>query len=219
MSNRQLASGEGTPLDQSSVLADPRKRQIIALLLDLSRPIPVRDLAVELAGQEAEPEPSDLSDAAIRSVQIDLMHRCVPKLDATGWVGLTPDGIVAAEPPPIRDVKSLRTDLRNRDQTFWQAIGTVVAVPRRSKLAALIARQTATSTIDDLEAKLRSDPEFWEPSKSSTSLRQTLHHVDLPQLAEAGLITYDADRHTVTRRRRLSSVVDWLGLGSERTKG
>jgi hypothetical protein len=219
MSNRQLASGEGTPLDQSSVLADPRKRRIIAFLLGLSRPITVRDLAVELAGQEAESEPPDLSDAAIRSVQIDLIHRCVPKLDATGWVSLTPAGIVAADPPPLCDAESLRTELRNRDQTFWEAVGTVVAVPRRSRLAALIARQSDTTTIGDLEAKLQSDPDFWDPSDASTSLRQTLHHVDLPQLAEAGLVAYDSDGHTVAKRRSLSSVVDWLGLCSEQTRG
>jgi hypothetical protein len=183
--------------------------------------VDVNVTGLTIDGGGTQPDAGQKPGIFFRNAHGEISDNTVENLGVGGkeTFGVLAYGIVAAEQLPLRDSESLQTELRNRDQTFWEAVGTVAVVPCRSRLAALIARQTATSTIDDLEAKLLSDPDFWEPGDASTSLRRTLHHADLPQLAEAGLITYDADRHTVSRRPRLSSVVDWLGLCRRGSKG
>lgn len=201
-----LLPGADDSLRQSSILGDPRHRRLLAVLLERSRPVAVPDLAVELAARETDAEPPDVAEAEFRPVRIDLEHRCLPKLEAGGWIERREDGVVADEPLPFGDAGSLRADLRDRDDRFWDAVSVLVARPRRQKLASVVAERGRSLTVEELAAELA---ERDGTRDAGTDLAGRLHHVDLPQLAEAGLIEYDAADRRVRRTSLLLTLVDW----------
>ncbi|MFC6989219.1 hypothetical protein ACFQJD_11790 [Haloplanus sp. GCM10025708] len=78
----------------------------------------------------------------------------------------------------------------------------------------VIANQRHRVTLDELATGLRTRG---RPSRrgwpdDERDLLCTLHHVDLPKLAETGLIEYDADGKTIARTRRLAAFVDRMDI-------
>jgi len=193
MSEHPLRGGD----DRLSVLTDPRQRQLLATLAERSHPMTVRDLAVHLAAQAADTTPAAVSDEQCRRVRIDLYHRCLPKLDAAGWIDRRPDGVVAAESPPVGD-RVLR-ELRECDCAVVRAL---YACPRRRDVLSVVDSTEGPLTLTELAVELAdSDQSQWqtEQHRNERTLRKTLHHIDLPKLADLALLSYDATEKTVTR--------------------
>lgn len=82
------ASGEGAvDIDEIfAALSNPRRRFVIACLDANSRPLPMAELAVELASRECDTPRIGLSDEQVRSRTIVLHHMHVPKLASLGIV-------------------------------------------------------------------------------------------------------------------------------------
>lgn len=78
-----LPGGDDYP-GRWSILADPRQRRILSILLKKSHPMTERDLSVQLMAEEMGTVPSDVTEDDHRPVQVDLYHRCLPKLEAGG---------------------------------------------------------------------------------------------------------------------------------------
>jgi hypothetical protein len=191
----------------SSILGDRRHRLTVAILLERSRPTTIHDLGVRLAAREADVPPADVTAAESRSIRVDLEHRCLPKLEAVGWIERRSEGVVAAEPPSLGIEALSLPDFRDPDHPSWDAIGVLLARPRRLDLVAILADRRHPLSLDDLIAELRSSSHRDWPDDDRT-LSTTLHHVDLPALAAAGLIEYDADDGMVARTRRLLTFVE-----------
>ncbi|MFB6122435.1 MAG: hypothetical protein ABEJ78_03135 [Haloferacaceae archaeon] len=145
---------------------------------------------------------------------MDLRHRCLPQLEAVGWVERQPDGIVAEE-PDVLDVKSLSLPaLHDPEHPSWDAVSVLLARPRRTDLVSVVADQQSHITLEALGVELRArglaSRRGWPDD--ARDLLCTLHHVDLPKLAETGVVEYDVDERTVARTPRLMSLVDRTGI-------
>lgn len=216
MDGRPEAPTEGGDhREQSVVLADLRQRWVLSILLDRDRPMPVRELGFQVAVREAGVEPSDVLGLSYRPVQLDLHHRCLPKLEAVGWVERYPEGVVADEPLSIETGGLSLPDLRDPEDPHWEPVCALLARPLRREVVAVLADRHSV-TIDDLATELldRRDPSRGTGPRGERRLRTELHHTDLPKLAEVGLVEYDAAERTIASRRCLSIFAEQRGLGT-----
>ncbi|WP_423750599.1 DUF7344 domain-containing protein [Salinirarus marinus] len=214
MDSEPESLGDGDYFEKSSIVGDLRQRRILAILLDRSRPMTAREISVQIAARETDVEPADVTEEGSRSIRMDLHHRCLPKLEPVGWIERRPNGVVAEEPLPLGVEKLSLPELREPEHPFWDAVSVLLAQPRRRELVSVIANQRHRVTLDELATGLRTRG---RPSRrgwpdDERDLLCTLHHVDLPKLAETGLIEYDADGKTIARTRRLAAFVDRMDI-------
>jgi DNA-binding transcriptional ArsR family regulator len=209
-------SGDGrrNEFERSQIVGDLRQRRILSILLGRSRPIAVERLAARLVS-EADGPAASADDR--RSVALDLHHRCLPKLEAVGWIDRRPEGIVVDEPLRLGAESFSPPDLREPEHPDWDAVAVLLGDPRREAIASLVVDRRRHVAVDDLAAELRAAA----PTSRGTlpaddrTLRIALHQVDLPQLATVGLVDYDRDGGTVARTDRLLGFAERRGLGAE----
>lgn len=210
----RLLSGN-TPI-QSAVLADPRQRRILALVLKQSGSISERDLASQLAAREAEESLAAVTEQAHQRIQIALAHRCLPELEAAGWIERRPAGIVMAEQLSVEWIEESLPALED-PAVPWDALAALLAHSRRQHIMSIIVDHTPPLTLDELGTALR---DFEQASRTrgeaddESTLLTTLHHVDLPILEEVGLIEYDSAEKTITRYRTLEALLDQIDIDS-----
>lgn len=207
----QPLQGDDDYLVRSTILADPRQRQILSILLDQSHPLTDRDLAVQLAARETGTPPSDVTEKDHQPIRVDLHHRCLPKLEAAGWIERHPEGVVAAEQLSFGDTDLSVADLQDPDHTSWEAVAALLARPRRQDLVSIIAGQRRLVALEELATELasRGYPSWTtDVGRDESTILGMLHHVDLPKLAAVGLIEYDHDEKTVTCNRSLMTLVN-----------
>lgn len=214
-SEPRLLLGGDLSREQSSILGEPRQRRVLSILLNQPQPMTVRDLGVQIAAHETERAPSDVPEEDHQPIRVDLHHRCLPKLEAVGWIERHPEGVIAAESLPFGDEESSFPDLQDPNYP-WEAIGALLARPRRQDVVAIVAGQCHRLTLEGLATELAEyGHASWatERREDEPTLRSLLHHIDLPKLAEVGLIEYDRDEKTVTRTSSLMALVDQTDLG------
>jgi hypothetical protein len=214
-SDGQLLSEGDEDYGPFSVLADPRQRQILSILLDQTHPLTERDLSLEVAARETSKEPAEVAVEEHETIQVDLYHRCLPKLEAAGWIERSPEGVITTESLVSWDEDSSAPDLQNPEHPFWEAVGTLFARPRRMELVSIIADQPPNLSLEELATELEEwgpDSRTAEQRESEPALLSTLHHLDLPELAEAGLIEYDHDEKTITRTPTLMTLLNQSDL-------
>lgn len=196
------------------VLSDARQRRVLALLLDSSGSMPVRDIAVHLVARGADTSPSMAPESTVRDVMVDLHHRCLPKLEARGLIECGPAGTVEVgqrlleaedAPAPAGDAPRLPS---------WEELAALAERPRRWHAAQILSQRRQPTTLDALASELGDE---WEPASADggvddQSLRVTLHHVDLPKLADAGLIDYDDTDLTIAVNDSLRAVRHWADI-------
>jgi len=208
---RPRSSGGGDALARSSIIGDLRQRRVLSLLLDRS-PLTERELAVRLLARERCLAPAAVSETDLDPVQTDLRHRCLPQLEAVGWIDRCPDGVVLDERPTFESVTPSPPDLRTPEDPAWDAIGALLARPYRADVVTLLANRDRDTTVTDLVTALRERHTASALPEDDRSLRISLHHVDLPKLASTGLVAYDASARTATPTPRLTAFVDRIDL-------
>lgn len=206
---RKPVAGDEESLRLSSVLAEPRQRQILSILLKQSRPLTDRDLAVQLAGREAEKPRSNLSEEEIQDLLVDLHHRYLPELRAIEWIDRRPEGIVLTEQFPLEDMEAALPSFQEADLR-WEMLAPLLARPRRQQIVSLLVSRNHPLALEELAVELAEHGQTFWSTTADSALSGVLHHVDLPRLDEAGLIEYDPDAKTITRKRDLTVIVDWI---------
>lgn len=209
------SSGDADDHVASSTLVDPCQQRILSILLEHSRAMTDRDIALQLAARETDTPPSDVAETDLQRRLVDLHHRYVPKLEALGLIERHPEGIVAAE-----RLRSGLTELLlspGRDPDIRRdTLTAVLARPRRQYILTTLAREDQPRGLDELAAELPAReqiPETTVESGAGLPLPVVLHHVDLPRLDEAGLIEYDRDEKTITPEPALATIVAWIDDG------
>lgn len=209
----QHLPGDDDYLEHSSILRDPRQRRILLLLLDSSQPLTERDLSVRLAAREEGVAPSDVTPDDRESIRVDLYHRCLPKLEANGWIERHPKGIFAADPLPFGDDDPSfpGLGLSDPDPPSEEVIAALLARPPRQDIVSVIASQSQQLTLRELATELdQGSYASWKPETNgyASPALGLLHHVELPKLAEVGLIEYDSDEKTITRTPALVTLAN-----------
>lgn len=185
-----------------AVLANARRRAIIAIVRDRWRPISPTDLATELAAAEAEIPLVDVSAEQHDAVYASLIHHHLPKLadhDMIEWdhdqdiITLTPDAPV----PPDR--LAVRLDARSARQL--DRLFTVLANTRRRTVLSVLAQGPETVDVAELARLVTAAETGCQPTGVAESecdhVRVSLHHSHLPSMAAADLLEYDTDAGVV----------------------
>jgi hypothetical protein len=172
-------------------------------------------LVERLADREAGDPSSPDAGPERRSIRTDLRHRCLPKLEAAGWIERGPEGISATDPPPTGLAVAGLTlpDIRAPDHPCWDAVGVVLSRPRRLDPVRIVADRRDRLTLAELVEALRERDDghgFWPTTYEET--RTVLHHVDLPTLSDVALLAYDATDRTVAEGPRLATFVERTDL-------
>ncbi|WP_338740442.1 DUF7344 domain-containing protein [Haloplanus salilacus] len=201
------AAGRG--LVQSSILGAPRQRRILSILRDRGRPTTVDELRARLASDGSDASP-DATEADRRGLRTDLAHRCLPKLVAAGWIERRPEGYVVVDPLPLESERLSLPDLREPEHPSWDAASVLLARPHRQDVLSVVAGRSDGLTVSELATELRD-----RVDDRDRTLRTGLHHVDLPVLADVGLVAYDPDERTVDPTPRLSTCLDRLDLDTD----
>lgn len=213
--NGSLLSGGGNDYGVSSILADTRQRRLLFILLDRSHPMTERELSVQLTAKETGKEPAEVAEEEHKPIKLDLYHRCLPKLEAVGWIERCSKGVTTTDSLSAWNEDRSGPGLQNPDHPLWEAISVLFACPRRKELVSIVAGQPHNLSPEELATELegsgpgsRTD----ERPESEPTFLSTLHHLDLPKLADVGLIEYDHDEKTVTRTPTLIALADQTDL-------
>lgn len=195
--------------DAASILGDIRYRRILSILLERSRPMPPQELGTQLAARAAAVPPSETPESVSESVRIDLRHRCLPKLRRVGWVERRSDGLTAT-PSRLTTTEGLSLPpLQDPEHPHWEPVSTLLARPYRIAVTERLADCEQSLPLARLVDQLQ---EYARPSRADElperqQLRTRLYHVDLPELAAAGLVTFDAAERTVGRTALTDEIV------------
>lgn len=188
MSERTSSRGKASQRTVTECLAERRRRDLLAVLLDRVSPVAERELAITLAADERDKSIIEVTEAEARSTLVALCHVHLPALEGANLVDWDREEGTATttEHPALRD-----PDLRRiveTDAEGWDAVVASLADPRRRAVLSVLAdRDTPLSRAELAREVLARDPDLDEEE-----VRVSLHHVHLPKLADAGVITYDA---------------------------
>jgi ribosomal protein S19E (S16A) len=201
-------SGGRDGLERASILADRRYRRLLAVLAR-SGPTTVADLRRRLAVADG----GDDSPADRRSIRRDLRHRCLPSLEAVGWIERRPDGIGLDE-PLFETVGFTPPPLRTPDDPAWDVVSALLARPHRRTLLSVVDEHDDAVGVGELAAELRTGADVARATRADDGRQVAivLHHVDLPKLADIGVVTYDPAERVVGPTGRLSRCLDRLDV-------
>ncbi|MFB6196408.1 MAG: hypothetical protein ABEI80_09565 [Haloplanus sp.] len=215
-SESKSLSGGGADLERSLILGDPRQRRLLSILLDRGRPIPAHELSGQLAARETDTPRSDVTEADHRPIRADLRHRCLPQLEAVGWIERRPEGIVVDEPISVETGNLTLPGLRAPEHPTWDAVSVLLERLYRQDIVVIVAdrrRVTVAELVSALRARERASA--GPLPDDDRTLRVALHHVDLPKLADVGLLEYDPDEKTAAGTDRLRPFADRVDLDIE----
>lgn len=201
MIERRSSLPSKAPLLDASILGDRRQRRLLDILRDRSLPLTERGLAVELAAREEDKPPADVTTEERRQRQLRLHHQDLPEFEAAGLIERRPDGVVSTEQFPLPEPNPPLPHIPGLDDPSGEELATLLSRPRRQDVVSLVVERDRPLALDEIAAELatseRRTASADDPVDES-SLRITLHHVDLPKLDDIGLIEYDSDEKTVS---------------------
>lgn len=198
----------------ASVLVEPRQRCVLALLLDSSGTLSVRDIAVQLAARSADTPPSEVPEADVREVATDLHHRCLPELETLELIERLPTGRVAAGERLTVDRGVAPPALGGSEMPSWEAIAELFENPRRRRVASIVAERRRPIRLEELAGELstRERSPSTAGENGDDTIHVSLHHVDLPRLDDVGLIDYDRSDRTVDATVPAGSLRHWTEI-------
>jgi len=196
-------------LKRSSILADPRHRRILSILRSRSKPTTVDELGRRLATTDRD-DAETVTERALASIRIDLRHRCLPNLEAVGWIDRQPEGIRVDEARFVETVGLSPPELTASSDRAWNVVSALLARPYRRDVLSVVATHDDRLSVTDLAVELQERQATRTDGDEPLTL--ALHHVDLPKLAATGVIEYDPGRKSVRRTDRLSTCLDQLGI-------
>jgi DNA-binding transcriptional ArsR family regulator len=196
-------------------LAHERRRAILRILDRLTRAKP-EELATHLVAEETDTPLMEVTPIEAEQVRQDLTHVHLPQLEDAGLVTRRERGITTTAHPALQDPKITR--LIETDAPDWDAVLTGLADKRRRIALSMLYRHEGPMDRVDLATqvtgKLRGDR---KPEISVEAILQNLHHVHLPKLEVAGLVTYDVDAEMATYEGHPDLDEEWLVAGTDDT--
>lgn len=201
----RLAGDDGTgmadvvhPERLARALRSPIRRRTLAVVLERQEPVPVDDL-VSLVLDGAE-RVGGASQSGRRELRQAMDGRHVPLLAVAGLVERsgTPD-LVGLGDHPILSRPSFEPARLREDATTWKALSAAVGQPRRRVAVRSLARLEVPTDLDRLARAVAAElvGEVAADADVIGDMATRLHHVDLPLLARADVIDYDAGERRV----------------------
>lgn len=176
------------------VLADGRRRRILATLSDRDEPVSERALA-EGVGEG----PGD-GDRASSKERVALRHTHLPRLDDADLIEWDREsGIVV--PTDLLHRDGLIERVVERATDAWDEALACLADDRRRTALVALAEADGPMTQSHLAREIAARaPDCSRSPNDVEDVEVSLHHRHLPRLADADLVTYDPEGGTVEFR-------------------
>lgn len=187
LSPRRLARG----------LRHPVRRTTLAIVLGRDRPVGQEALTEALRREHERAASGEGLDGL--SVRVALTHRHLPILQDCDLVATRASGVVPGDHPLLSSGDLDEATLRRAD-VDWQALGAVFGQPRRQVAVRVLGDADLPLSLVTLARAVAAEQagDFAPAAPIVEYLQVRLHHVDLPMLADAGVVSYDADDRRVT---------------------
>lgn len=196
--------GSASDLERSVLYhcARSERRAVLQSLADEGR-LSLADLATAVASRLADESTVQAGGPSTDHVATSLYHAHLHPLAEAGLIERRDDSTVALSQSVDATVVD---DLIRAGDGDWEALEAILSTERRQRVVAALASADDAVSRDRLAETLTAmaRPTTDGPGAVVDSIHVSLHHVDLPTLAEAGVVAYDADEESV----ELASVPD-----------
>lgn len=209
---RSFLPGIVRPARLARALRNPVRRVALAVVLDRLDPVSVPSLApavVDYADGFGTPRTPRCGDLCVA-----LRDRHLPLLAGAGLVSRSDGGrLVRPRDPRLRSYPAFEPERLCGDDRRWRALAAVFGQPRRRVAVAAIRRLGTPVSVERLARAVAAERvgELGRDAPVIEDLARRFHHVDLPLLADADVLTYDAEERRI---RRASAAVLPPGLAA-----
>lgn len=205
LSNRSTETpGSASDLERSVLYhcAQVERRAVLHSLADEGQ-LSMENLATAVTTRLADPSTPHVRGPSTDHVATSLYHAHLHPLAEAGLIERRGDSSVALS----ESLDSTAVDdLIRAGDGDWEALEAILSTERRQRVVAALASADSALSRDRLAETLAAmaRPTADGPGAVADSIHVSLHHVDLPALADAGVVVYDADEESVA----LASVPD-----------
>lgn len=203
--NRSTAVPGTTPERERTVLhhsAHPERRAVLRSLADEGQ-LPMEDLAAAVTTRLADGAARPTDEPSREAVTTSLYHTHLYPLAEAGLIEHDGDSTVALSPSVDPE---LVTELTRAGEGEWASLKVLLSEERRQRVVATLSSSDGSMSLTRLAETVAAieGPTSEGPRATIESVRVALHHVDLPKLADVGVVTHDVDDDSV----ELASVPD-----------
>lgn len=191
MTTRQANFRTGASEQYFGPLADETRRRIIRLLRDRSDPVSLEELCTRLAngGSDAGPRSSTAGSEKMRSLQIRLHHIHLPKLEDSGLIEWDSEERTVAAIDHAVSAVQVEESLETADRG-----STTSTSDRDREILDIVEAHNGSITRSELANELwLKEASSDRADRSIDEIEIRLHHCQLPQMADEGLIEYGPD--------------------------
>lgn len=205
---RTTATPAMTKQFDPSPVATRQRRRTVAVLLERLEPVTERDLATRLVARRTGRSTDAATAQQRRRTRLDLRHGAVPALVDAGVVDRSPAGLVLRNTEWIQFQETPLSvpRLSDPDHPAWEPLEPVLFRPLRERLLCVLG-DTGPMSLPVLAGALMEDDGCSFRDGSFGAVRSRLYHVDLPTLADRGLLEYDHESSRVTPSDALWTVL------------
>jgi len=201
-----------TASDWYQLLAAQKRRIVLEILSDRSQPIPVVDLATQVAAAATDQPLMNISREETREVQTALRHLHLPKLTAAGLVTESEGTVTTTEQTELQNPR-IET-LLTTEADDWDAVLGCLADERRRTVLRVLSENGGSVERSALASKVaRAIQTDHNLPALTEKIEVGLHHNHLPKLAEAGLVSFDRSEGTVRYEGHPSLPEEYLQNG------
>jgi len=195
-------------------LADERRREIVRILEHRATSVDIEELAFLLVAAEQDKSLLAVTEEELEAVRASLRHVQLPVLQAAGLVAWddASETVTMTDHPTLADPKV--TTIIETDAPNWDEILASLADERRRILLAALYRTDGPMERAELATEITE--KIRDTAETAITVRgvlQQIHHIHLPKLADAGLVTYDVDGKAVTYEGHPAIDEEWLVAG------
>lgn len=210
----ELQTQPPTDFSVLTTLSDKRRRYIIRLLQDRISPVGLRELATNLAAEEENKPLVDVTQDEVADICADFVHVQLPKLeeaDLITWNRET-ETVETTDNPALQDPKFQQ--IIDTTDTDWNAVLANLAHRRRRIILSVLKEYDGAMARAELAkvvvAREDGDIQDTQPTDAAEDLLVQLHHVHLPKLQQAGLISYNTDEGSASYNGHPALEDEWL---------
>ncbi|WP_123623273.1 hypothetical protein [Halorubrum sp. CSM-61] len=202
-----------------SALAHGGRRRVLQRLLKAAPdPVPRGGLAPAFAACTHEKSSEEVTEEDCQNAAIALHHRHLPTMTAAGLVEYDTDDntVTLVETPSLRDPYILEAVEGSAPASpeSLDAVFDALADDRRRTILDVLSHQIGRIHVETLARELGArERGVAESDISEASVEEVLtrlRHVDLPHLAEAGLVRHDPEARTVAYAGHPALRVPWM---------
>ncbi|WP_436927816.1 DUF7344 domain-containing protein [Halosimplex amylolyticum] len=203
--------------DVFACVASEDRRRILGLLSERApEPVTCEELATALAAPSDGRSPEEVTGEQRRQALVTLRHAHLPKLAAANLVERDDETVALTDHPAFRDPGLLEVlqGETTADPESLDALFRAITDGRRRAVLDVLSHQFGPIRLETLAREIGAYGRDVNESDVATEdverVLGRLHHVDLPRLSDAGVVTYDADEQTVAYDGHPQLRVPWM---------